>query len=70
MIGIEAYNEVAVDASRNLTVSVINCAAREADIRPGRTAQLRIKKHLAKRLAKKVKLAKLKGKKLKMKKSI
>jgi hypothetical protein len=46
-------------------------AARKADsvTRPERTAQLRIKEKLAKRLAKKVKFAKLKGKKLKMKKS-
>ena len=37
-------------------------AARKADsvIRPERTAKLRIKKHLAKRLAKKMKVAKFK----------
>ena len=47
-------------------------AARKADsvIRPERTAQLRIKKHLAKRVAKKMKVAKFKGKKLKIKKKI
>ncbi len=46
-------------------------AARKADsvIRPERTAQLRIKKNLAKRVAKKMKVAKYKGRKLKIKES-
>jgi hypothetical protein len=73
MVGTEAYCQAEVAASRNLAGRRRDrTAARKADsvIRPERTAQLRIKKHLAKRVAKKMKVAKFKGKKLKIKKKI
>jgi len=57
----EAYSAAVVTASRHLAVRWRDrSAAREADIvtRPDRTAQLRVEKYLAKRLAKKVKVAK------------
>ncbi len=61
MVGTEAYTEAVIAASRKLAVRRRDrSAARKADsvIRPERTAQHRIKKYLAKRLAKKVKVAK------------
>ncbi len=50
MVGTEAYSEAVVAASRNLAVRRRGCStARKADsvTRPKRTAQSRIKKHLA-----------------------
>ena len=54
----------------SLGKAIFSLITADSVIRPERTAKLRIKKHLAKRLAKKMKVAKFKGKKLKIKKKI
>jgi hypothetical protein len=64
------YSEAVVAANRVLAVRRRDRqAVRKADsvIRPEKAAQLRIKKHFAKRVAKKVKIARLKGVKPKLK---
>ena len=70
LVGTEMYSEAVVAASRVL-------AARRRDRRavqkaefvtqPDKAAQMRIKKHFAKRVAKKVKIARLKGVRPKLK---
>lgn len=70
MVGTEAYSEAVVAASRVLAVRRRDRqAVRKAEsvTRPDKVAQLRIKKHFAKRVAKKVKIARLKGVKPKLK---
>lgn len=70
LVGTEAYSEAVVAANRSLAVRRRDRnTARKADsvVRPERSAHLKMKKHLAKRVAKKVKIAKIKGKRLKLK---
>lgn len=70
MVGTEAFSEVVVTASRNLAVRRRDRqAVRKAETvtKPDKTAQIRIKKQFAKRVAKKVKIAKLKGARPKLK---
>lgn len=70
MVGTEAYSEAVVTANRNLAIRRRDRqSARKAEsvIRPDKTAQLRIKKHFAKRVARKIKIAKLKGARPKLK---
>lgn len=70
IVGTEAYSEALVKANCNIAVRRRKrVAARKAEsvTKPDKTAQLRIKKHFAKRVAKKVKLAKLKGTRPKLK---
>jgi hypothetical protein len=64
------YSEAVVAANRILAVRRRDrLAIRKADnvIHPEKVAQLRIKKHFAKKVAKKVKIARLKGVKPKLK---
>lgn len=70
LVGTEAYSEAVLSANRILAVRRRERqAVRKAEsvTQPEKIAQLRIKKHFAKRVAKKVKIARLKGVKPKLK---
>lgn len=73
MVGTEAYSEAVMTANKNLALRRRDRKSlRKADsvTRPEVTAKLRIKKQLAKKVARKVKIAKLKGTKPKLKRLV
>lgn len=70
LVGTEAYSEAVLSANKVLAVRRRDrLAVRKAEgvTHPEKIAQMRIRKHFAKRVAKKVKIARLKGVKPKLK---